>query len=183
MPPIPSLNLLAKASMVCAWMRLTSSTNAAAIIHDSTDLEDYFFVDPVKNWADECMVSVIEKQYMLVHNIVEMPEVLNAIFLQSAVYKAMMGDTVSDDVAKVIGSRLQSLSKDSIALTALLPLGRNALEQIISAKTLLNAAGIQAAVKAYFNAWCTSARFGAAPKHCVFLFKTRHGLLGPLLSL
>ena len=108
--------------MVRAWMRLASSASAAAIIHDSTDLDDYFLIDPVKSWADESTVAVMEKQYMQVHNIVEMPEVLNASSLQGAVYKAMMGEVVSDDVARAIGKILQAMSKDTIATTALLPL-------------------------------------------------------------
>ena len=156
--PLPDIQSLARAVMARAWLGFGAASRAEAILSSSLESMDYF-VDPVQDWSQHSIVATMATNFVQVNGICG--GLATAARPQRVAYKELRGDAELASIHRAIAHRLCVLDKDLEAgmpdkcVSATILVGH-----VQACKPHVQPSGVQAWVRAAFNAWTTHGRFG-----------------------
>ena len=167
-PSFPSLRHLAAATLARSWMALRCSSEVEALVVNSMDNIDPFLNDPVKRWAETSMVATMCANYKSIVNL-RVPPPSSARSVQAGIYAALCGEADSESIGHCVACRIHTIT-DEVEATKedLIASSGIAFKHLQQASQWIVPAGAQAWVKALFNAWTTSYRFGGVVQPCPF---------------
>ena len=164
--PLPDLHALNRAIMARAWLGFGASNKAEQLLTSSL-LDMDFFIDPVSSWASTSMIATMAANYQYLHTIREV-DLQAEPRPQRVAYQLLRGSPDIDAFLHAVAHRLCVLDSDVAEgmhdkkVSAEIVLGH-----IQCCKPHSQPSGVQAWIRAVFNAWTTHGRYGSEHP-CVF---------------
>ena len=173
LPPLPSIVCLGRASMARAWLSLSAASTSEALIASAEDSFEALASNPVEAWMDSSIIATMSSNYSQLHNINEI-RLHSHKSPQAALYLALRGPSPTEDITNTMALRILALDGDEAeGMSDKRVSASIILKHVQSCSKHLQPAGVQAWVKALFNAWATSGRFGGHQHRCCFCHAPR----------